>query len=293
MELDLAQLDALSHAVSEGTFEAAARALHVTPSAVSQRIKALETGVGRILLERTKPVRPTASGESLLRLAVQLRAMVDDVAQELGADDAAAVATVSLAANADSLATWLLPALAAVPGPVLFDLHRDDEDLTADLLRRGTVMAAVTSDRTPVPGCSVRRLGRMRYRAAAAPEFAGRWFAEGLAGGALAAAPMVVFDRADQLQDRFVRRHLRRAVEPPRHYVPSSADFVRAVRLGLGWGMLPDLQAGDLLARGELVELDPGHAVDVPLYWQQWKIASAPLTAVAEAVAAAAAHELA
>ena len=180
-----------------------------------------------------------------------------------------------------------------MPGPVLFDLHRDDEDRTADLLRRGTVMAAVTSDRTPVPGCSVRRLGRMRYRRRGIAGVRARWFAAGLAGGALAAAPMVVFDRADQLQDRFVRRHLRRAAAPPRHYVPSSADFVHAVQLGLGWGMLPDLQSRELLARGELVELDPGHAVDVPLYWQQWKIASAPLAAVSSAVAAAAARELA
>lgn len=292
MQLDLAQLDALSRAVSEGTFEAAARALHVTPSAVSQRIKALETGVGRILLERTKPVRATPSGESLLRLAIQLRAMVDDVAHELGTADAAGIPTVSLAANADSLATWLLPALADVGMPVLFDLHRDDEEFTAALLRRGTVMAAVTADRTPVPGCSVRRLGRMRYRAAATPDFARRWFPDGAAGGALAGAPVVVFDRADRLQDRFVRRHLRRAADPPRHYVPSSADFVRAVTLGLGWGMLPDQQSGELLAHGELVDLDPGHGIDVPLYWQQWTIASAPLTAVASAVAAAAAREL-
>ena len=62
MDLDLAQLRALDATVREGTLEAAARALHVTPSAISQRLRALEVATGRILLVRTKPVQVTESG---------------------------------------------------------------------------------------------------------------------------------------------------------------------------------------------------------------------------------------
>ena len=295
MQPDLAQLDALSRAVSEGTFEAAARALHVTPSAVSQRIKALERTTGQILLSREKPVRPTAAGESLLRLAVQVRALVDDAARELGGGGSDASATpgapavpvVPLAVNADSLATWVLPALAGVRSPAVFDLHRDDQEHTVELLRRGTVMAAITSSPDAVAGCTVERLGTMRYRPLASPAFVRRWFADGPTPAALGLAPVVVFDRSDALQDRYLRRRRVRA-NPPRQHVPASADFHEAVRLGLGWGMLPDQQAAAELRDGSLVELETGAVVDVRLHWQQWRIHSTLLGEVADAIRQAA-----
>jgi LysR family transcriptional regulator (chromosome initiation inhibitor) len=293
MNLDLAQLEALAAAVSEGTFDAAARKLHVTPSAVSQRVKALETTVGRVLLTRAKPVRPTPSGELLLRLARQIQTVTQDVAREIGGGDQSVdPVVIPLAVNADSLATWLLPALATVGPPVTFDLHRDDQERTADLLRQGSVMAAVTASAEPVPGCTVERLGRMRYRPTASPAFATRWFPDGVTTSELSCAPVVVFDREDRLQDRYLRRRTRRRLDPPRHYVPGSGAFVEAVRLGLGWGMLPDLQIAQLAAGGELLDLDPGGSVDVGLYWQQWRLRSAALELVADAVRTAAATEL-
>ncbi|MDX6254701.1 MAG: LysR family transcriptional regulator, chromosome initiation inhibitor [Frankiales bacterium] len=286
--LDPAQLDALAAAVTEGTFEAAARTLHVTPSAVSQRIKALETSVGRVLLTRTKPVRPTAAGEALLRLARQISTLTADAARELGGSEAPwGRVVIPLAVNADSLATWVLPALAKIGPPTVFDLYREDQDRTADLLRDGTVMAAVTSSADPVPGCTVIRLGKLRYRPSASAAFVARWFPDGVTPQTLAQAPMVVFDRNDQLQDRYLQRRARRRLDPPRHHVPASADFLEAVRLGLGWGMIPDLQWVP-----ELVVLDPRGGVDVHLYWQQWKLHSPALEQVASAVRAAAAEAL-
>ena len=71
-DLPLDQVRTLLAVVDEGTFDAAAAALHVTPSAISQRVKALEQRTGRVLLLRTKPVRPTESGEVLVRLARQV-----------------------------------------------------------------------------------------------------------------------------------------------------------------------------------------------------------------------------
>ncbi|MBK1787048.1 LysR family transcriptional regulator ArgP [Prauserella cavernicola] len=292
MDLDPAQLRALAAAVSEGTFDAAARTLHVTPSAVSQRVKALETSVGRVLLTRTKPVRPTPSGETLLRLARQIQAVTDDVARELGDDEpAAGPRVVPLAVNADSLSTWFLPALASLGGSLVFDLHRSDQDRTADLLRQGSVMAAVTASEEPVPGCSLEKLGRMRYRPMASPAFAERWFAGGATAAELAHAPVVVFDRDDRLQEAYLRRRSRRGLQPPRHFVPGSTDFFEAVRLGLGWGMLPDLQT-EHAVEGEFVDLDPRGHLDVALYWQQWKLRSASLDAVTAAVRDAAATAL-
>jgi LysR family transcriptional regulator (chromosome initiation inhibitor) len=292
MDFNLDQLAALAAAVSEGTFEAAARLLHITPSAVSQRVKALETAVGRVLLVRSKPVRPTPSGQTLLRAARQIRTVTTEVARELGADDDAGPLTIPLAANADSLATWLIPALAGIGPSVTFDVQRVDESLTADLLRQGTVMAAVTSSAKPVPGCTIERLGRMRYRARASSSFAARWFPDGVTGRALSEAPVVTFDREDRLQDAYLRRHSRRRLDPPRHYLPGSEAFVQAVRLGLGWGMVPDLQARSRTGGEELVELEADGCIDISLFWQQWRLRSASLDLVAGAVRIGAADAL-
>ena len=83
MDLDLAQLRALRAAVDTGTLEGAARALHVTPSAVSQRLKALEQATGRVLLVRSRPVQVTEPGRAVLRLARQLDLLAADAAREL------------------------------------------------------------------------------------------------------------------------------------------------------------------------------------------------------------------
>ena len=280
--LDAAQLEALSAAVAEGTFEAAARALHVTPSAVSQRIKALELSAGRVLLTRSKPVRPTPSGEVLLRVARQVQAVSADALAELGGDRGGGPAVVALAVNAYSLATWLVPALASVGGEVVFDLRREDQDRTARLLQEGVVMAAITASPEPVTGCSVEPLGRMRYRPRASRTFAERWFPEGATVASLSAAPVVVFDRDDRLQDRYLRRRTRRACDPPRHHVPGSGAYVAAVRLGLGWGMVPDLQVPP--GESGLVEIDPQGVIEVELFWQQWRLPSPSLERVGAAV---------
>lgn len=294
-ELPLDQVRTLLAVVDEGTFDAAAAALHVTPSAVSQRVKALEQRTGRVLLVRTKPVRPTESGAVVVRFARQLARLERDARAELGMDDAGDATRVSIAVNADSLATWFLAVLTRVPARprLCFELRREDESRTATLLREGLVMAAVTSSPDPVAGCSVRPLGRMRYLAAASPEFAERHLG-GALRDALPQAPVLTFDRSDDLQDAFVRR-LRRSrtgASAVRHLVPTSEAFLSAVVAGLGWGMIPEVQLDPLLRAGRLVQLAPEAPVDVPLYWQQWKLDSPALAAVTEAVTARAAEAL-
>jgi LysR family transcriptional regulator (chromosome initiation inhibitor) len=292
-ELPLDQVRTLLAVVDEGTFDAAATALHVTPSAVSQRVKALEQRTGRVLLVRTKPVRPTESGEVVVRFARQLARLERDALAALGMPGEGEATRVSVAVNADSLATWFLAALTRVPDRerLCFELRREDEKRTAELLREGRVMAAVTSSPEAVAGCSVRALGRMRYLAAAAPEFVERCLGGELRDG-LADAPVVTFDRSDDIQDRFLRELGRGGAGRVRHAVPTSEGFLDAVVLGLGWGMVPEVQAGPLLRDGRLISLAPDRPVDVPLYWQQWKLDSPALAALAEAVAAAASDTL-
>ncbi|PWC03620.1 LysR family transcriptional regulator ArgP [Agromyces badenianii] len=299
MEIPLDLARTLAVVIDEGTFDAAARRLRITPSAVSQRVKTLEQQLGRVLVVRAKPARATEAGAPIVRLARQIALLEHDALAEFGPHEASArPISVPLAVNADSLATWFLPALARVGEhhPVVFDLHRDDQDFTAGLLESGTVMGAVTSQAAPVAGCLVRPLGVMRYEAVATPAFAARWALADRDGArsaaALASAPLVDFDRRDDLQREYLSAIGVDPDAPPRHYVPASHDFATAIKLGLGWGMLPAFQPAGEIERGELVRLG-GAPIDVPLHWQQWNLRSTLLTAIADELAAEARTALA
>ncbi|GAB1690664.1 LysR family transcriptional regulator ArgP [Krasilnikovia sp. M28-CT-15] len=292
MALDPVQLATFQAVIEHGSFDAAARALHVTPSAVSQRIKALEQVVGQVLVRRARPCVPTAAGSPLVRLGGQVALLEQEALESArGALSGRAHTRLAVVVNADSLAGWFLPALATLP-EVVFELHTDDEAHTAELLRAGTVMAAVTTERVAVQGCRVQRLGAMRYLPVAAPATYETWFAGRDPAAAFATAPMVRFNRKDTLQHRFARTLTRREIDPPTHFVPASASFTEAIRLGLGWGLVPEETARADVAAGRLVELVDGHHLDVPLYWQYWRVESTALSALTAAVRAAAATAL-
>ncbi|WP_198413776.1 LysR family transcriptional regulator ArgP [Cryobacterium sp. TMT2-15-1] len=305
MAFQLDHLHTLVALVEEGTFEAAAQRLRLTASAVSQRVKAMEQDAGQVLVQRVNPVLPTVAGDIVLRHARQVQLLESDVATELGAGlQTGGRTSLALAVNADSLGTWLLDALAAVPtdSGAVFDIYLEEQEYTTSLLRSGAVMAAVTSTAEAVQGCSSARLGSMRYRAVASPRCVEAWLG-GVASTAgpdtagpdlagLDTAPMVNFDRRDDLQHRFLRSIGGRAADVPRHHIPTSADFARAVVLGLGWGLLPEQQCLTEIGDGRLVELAPGHPIDVVLYWQRWNIASRLLDQVTDAVGRVAAASL-
>ncbi|MBW9206507.1 LysR family transcriptional regulator ArgP [Mumia sp. zg.B17] len=288
-DLALDQLRTLAAVVGEGSFEAAAASLHVTPSAVSQRIKALEAATGRVLVRRTRPVAVTEQGSAVLRAARQVDLLLADLVPSVAHPGPV---TIPVVVNADSLATWFVPSIAVVADQVCVDVHREDEQHSLGRLRDGTVLAAVAADPGRVPGCTVTSLGTMRYRAMATPGFVARWFADGVSAAALATAPVVQFDRLDDLQHRFVRRVTRRRVDPPHHYVPGSEAYRDAIRLGLGWGMLPDLQSAALEQTGAVREIGERTRIDVRLFWHLAQLESRPLALLSDAVHAGARRHL-
>ncbi|MGZ0150023.1 LysR family transcriptional regulator ArgP [Kribbella sp. WER1] len=288
MQFDSVQLETFVAVLDEGSFDAAARRLSVTPSAVSQRIKALESRLGQVVVMRGKPARATAAGEALLRLARQVALLeVEAIAAVRGTVDAQ---RIPIAVNADSLNNWFLPAMLDLSRThdARFLVHQEDEEHSAEYLRNGTVLAAVTADPRPVQGCRVVPLGKMRYLPLATPEYAERWLAGKPLPEALAEAPMVIFNEKDVLQHRLLRKVTRRKLDPPAHAIPASAPFHEAVRIGLGWGMIEDQLAGPELAAGRMVNVAPGKHIDVPLYWQHWKLESGILDALTAAVRRAA-----
>ncbi|MFC4020621.1 LysR family transcriptional regulator ArgP [Micromonospora sp. GCM10011542] len=293
--LDSAQLRTLAAVVAEGSFDGAAGLLHVTPSAISQRIKALEETVGQVLVRRTRPCVATEAGRPLLRLAGQLALLEREaLAEARGPLSGGGRTRVAVVVNADSLATWFPGVLARMPqrAGLFFDLRQDDQDHTTELLRDGSVTAAVTAERAAVQGCRVLPLGAMRYRPLATPEFAAAHFADGFVPSALAGAPLIVFDRKDRVQHRFIEAVVGRPLEPPVHYVPSVPAFSEVIRLGLGWSLVPEQIAAADLAAGRCVDLAPGRHLDVPLYWQHWRLESDVLNALTATVRAVAAETL-
>ena len=290
--LDYASLSALAAVVREGSFERAARALHVTPSAVSQRIRLLEERIGCALVVRGQPCHATETGRRLCQHVDRVRLLEHELNGEVPTlgHDAETRVPLPIAVNADSLATWFAPAVVgfAAAAPVLMEISVDDQDHTSEWLRSGAVLAAVTGTARPASGCNSQSMGAMRYLAAASPEFVERYFAKGVGASSLARAPSLVFNHKDELQSRWVQRVCHRHVELPRHTLPSSQAFVSASVAGMGWGLHPQSLISSHIKNGTLVELITETSLDVPLYWQQARAASALLDGLTREVLAAA-----
>jgi LysR family transcriptional regulator (chromosome initiation inhibitor) len=289
--LDLVALRALSTVLRLGSFEQAARALHVTPSAVSQRVKALEERLGCVLLVRAAPVTATPEGARLYRHYLQVEMLEADLRDDLQPQGegttASASRSIPVAVNADSLATWVIPAMVdfhACSGGDTLALHVDDQDHTREWLKNGTVFGAVTAAAEPVGGCRVDALGAMPYVAAVSPVFADRHFADGLTAEAFRRAPMLVYNQKDQMQHRFLSEVIGEDCTPPQWWVPSAQGFLDAAIAGLGWGLHPVPLAAAALQAGMLVDLCPGRRVSVALYWQSWRLDSASVRTLRDCI---------
>lgn len=294
--LDYLSLAAVAAVAREGSFEKAAADLGVTPSAVSQRIKGLEDRIGAILLVRGSPCRLTDIGARLCAHVEQVRLLESEVIGALpgltGRENGPA--SIRIAVNADSLSTWFPQAVALFAGETggLVDLVLDDEGHTAERLRTGDVLAAVTADPSPVVGSRIHPLGQIQYVAVADPAFAARNFAEGINEQGLQRAPMLRFDRRDDLQFRWAREACGTTISPPTHWIPSTQGMLDMTLAGLGWSMAPVALAAHLIADRRLIELPPYKRINVTLYWQRTRLAARLLDQLTQTVRAVAASEL-
>ena len=270
--LDYKLLAALAAVVEQGGFERAANMLGLSQSAVSQRVKLLEARIGQPVLVRATPPSPTEIGRRLLNHVQQVRLLERDLTHQVPALGGEVPERLRLAINADSLATWW-PAAASgfcTHQNVLLELVVEDQEVGLKRMRAGEVAGCVCAAERPVAGANSVALGAMPYLAVASPAFMARCFADGVDESALPRAPAIVFGEDDQLQHRYLAA-LGITDSFAYHLCPSSEGFVRLLESGLGWGMVPELQVRDELAQGKLVELIPGRAIHVPLYWHYWR----------------------
>lgn len=282
--LDYALLSALAAVVRTGSFDRAAQQLHVTPSAISQRVKQLEDRLGTVLVVRGTPCTGTPAGQRLCQHVEQVALLESELHHDLpGLRHAGPPVSVRIAVNADSVATWFIAAMAETPD-CLFDLVLDDQDHSADWLRRGEVLAAVTASAKPVQGCDSTPLGALRYIATTAPAFVRRHFPDGVDAESLARAPRLTFNAKDRLQARWTMQAVGKETASPTHWLPSPQAFVDAALAGLGWGMNPETLVADHLRDGRLVALIPDQPLDIPLFWQRSRIVSTTLADITRAV---------
>lgn len=293
-------LECLAAIVEEGGFERAAVRLSITQSAVSQRLRSLEVQVGTVLIVRSRPLKATSAGRLLLKHAMQMRLLRADLERDLkdltpgvtgsGRDEE----RISMAINADSIATWALPALSRlVHQGLAIEIITDDQEFTHDWLREGQVLGCVTTLKQALRSCKMVPLGAMRYVAVAEPAYAAQYCPDGVTAHNFRAFPFIAFNRKDGLQAEFIARSFNlKRVALSQLYVPSSADQVRAVLAGWGVSVLPELGVREHLAQGRLVNIAPDHSLPVELYWHCWNLDSVVLDSLTHALTTAAANVL-
>ena len=273
MRFEYPYLEALAAVVREGTFEAAARALNITQSAVSQRIKQLEERTGAVLIVRGRPCIATEFGQKLCHHVEQVQLLEHDLRKTLQTIDnprADVPAQIRIAVNSDSLATWF-PEVIRRAGDELnlnFDVIPDDQDYTADRLRSGEAMAAVTTESRPLPGCRRIPLGEIEYLAIATPDFIRSRFPDGVVPDAVAAATCLIYDRKDLLPQTWLLDAFGQSLPLRGHWIASFSGYLSCCLNGAGWGMMPRETVSESLSNGDLEELVPGTKVTVPLHWQ-------------------------
>lgn len=288
MKIDNLQLTAFSSVLREGSFEGAARKLHITASAISQRIKQLEDRLGQVLIMRGSPCKATPAGITLLKFTEQIDFLESELNQDLGVleNGSQNQTRIPIAVNADSLDTWFIDVVEWVQNQsnLTFDIRIEDQDHSQALLRDGNVVAAVSGSPTAAPGCQVEYLGRMRYIALASRRFQDNHFADGLSAESLSKAPLLAFNHKDEIQHSFMRLIVNTELTPPVNYLPTFQIYLLALERGLGWGMAPAIVVTTLMDSRALVDIAPGHYLDVPLYWHRWRCNSKNLELLTAAV---------
>ena len=304
-------LECLAAIVEEGGFERAAQRLSITQSAVSQRLRALESQVGTVLIVRSRPLKPTSAGQLLLKHTKMLRLLRADLERDLkelapsSLGGAREEERISIAINADSIATWALPALTELAQQGLpMEIIHDDQNCTHEWLREGQVLGCVTTVRQALRGCRVEPLGAMQYIAVATPEFARlRLAAPPDAMGQTSAAkltqhnfrdvPFIAFNRKDEIPGEFVGKAFGlKRVTLNQLFVPSSQGMVGAVLAGWGVSVVPRLMVDALIEQGQLVNVAPAYTLPIQLYWHCWNLASDVLDALSAALRQSAATSL-
>lgn len=273
--LDYRGIEALYMVQALQSFEAAAKKLHVTQSAISQRIKGLETYYGEPVLIRILPYKPTRLGEYLISHFQRLCLLEESLEQQLGYTSIRP--RVSIALNRDSLETWFLDLIedTSIFNDITVEIIADDQELTIDYLKKGLVSACLSTSEKEIIGGNVAFLGNMEYLLVASPAFIKSHFSGKDQKKCLLNAQAIKFDKNDKLHERYLEKFFGLNGENMHfHIVPSVRGFKKYALLGYGYGLIPKLDILEELKNKKLIQLHVDKVWNIPLYWHYWDIES-------------------
>lgn len=273
MEIDYKLLKALCAVIKEQSFEGASKKLCISQSAVSQRIKLLEESFASPVLIRSTPIKPTILGSKLLNHYGQINQLELSLFDELSTEDKNKPISIAIALNADSLASWFIPAISPLLQKynIEVDFYISNEYHTQNLLKKGEVYSALSSQPLGIANSKVTHIGDMKYKLCATPKFISKYFKNGLNKESLRNAPGVDFDQLDNMHEDYIEKHFNVSKgEYPCHRVRSSEAVVNMILNDLAFALLPHTQADKYLTNGELIELTPNKQLTLPLYWHSW-----------------------
>ena len=275
--LDYKLLESLAVVIQKGGFEKAASFLNLTQSAVSQRIKQLEEQTGQVVIARETPPKATRAGQQMIKHYLQIKRLEDDLFIEIEPNESRDFVSLSVGTNQDCLCTWLQDALQEflLSNRVVLEFRAADQEQTHQLMKDGEVMGCISVKNQPMQGCRIEHIGKMVYWLVATPRFKEQWFANGISEAAVAKAPLILFDRRDEMHHLILNQvftHL--PAKLPIHYVPSTRTYTSFILSDLAYGLLPEQEGRVLLKSGDLIHLLPQNPVPIDLYWHYWNLKS-------------------
>ncbi|WP_028865449.1 LysR family transcriptional regulator ArgP [Psychromonas aquimarina] len=270
---DYKLLAALNAVIEQQSFELAAEKLCISQPAVSLRLKSLEEKLGQPVVIRGQPLTVTPAGEKLLSHYKMVQQLESDLLPSLSSDTPSKPIKISLAVNADSIATWFIDAMSPILKNNLVEMNLliASGEHTLDKLRSGQAIGGVTNVEQPLPGYRSFKLGKMNYILVASREFKNRYFSMGVNKASLKMAPGITYDQKDNMHLHFIGKHFKLdSSEYYCHRVSSSEAFVDLAKRGLAYCLIPQLQIENELANGDLINICPQQQLIETLYWHSW-----------------------
>lgn len=273
--IDYLGLEALHTIITMQSFQMAADKLHITQSAISQRLKNLEAYYGEPLLIRSQPYVPTKLGEYLLGHYKRVDHLESELVTKISNKQKTPM--VSIAVSRDTLETWFMDILnkAAMLTDTRLEIFADDQELTINYLKKGFVNTCLTTHSQAISGCHSEFLGYMDYVLVASPEFQKKYFSNNQHKKNLLEAPAVIFDSNDQLHDKYLAKYFDiKAEHRNYHIIPSVAGFRNFALNSYAYALIPKVDIEKELKQKRLINLFPQKIWEMPVYWHGWSIAS-------------------
>lgn len=255
--MQLESLKMFCDVVETGSFSRAAQLNHVTQSAVSQQIRALENRYEQKLLSRSaRQVTPTPAGERLFRGCKEILARFGEVEQEIREQSAEVAGTTTVSTiysvGLHELAVVQKGLLKTHPKVNLRLNYRRNDQVYDDVIL-GAAEIGIVAYPQPRAGVDIHPFRDDKLAVVCAPShpFASK---SKVSLTALSGVPFIAFDREAPTRKALDRVFREKNLElNPIMEMDNVETIKRAVEMGLGVAILPLATASGEIAQGTLV----------------------------------------